>query len=280
MAHPQIAVFARMADGGAKATRAIEGQGTLLGRTMHGIDYDEVNDEIVVPQQFGQAILTFSGGANGEEKPIRVIQGSLTQLKAPDRLAVDPVNDEIFIPEGDKILVFPRKAHGNVAPIRVIQGPDTQLGARSMAVDPVNDLLVVAGDQRRGERGQGHLLIFNRTDAGNVKPRAVISGPKTLLTSVRNVRVYPPNGWILVAEDGVQSNQGGNRDQDAGIASFVAVFSIHDNGNVAPRWTIGGPDGRLRKPRGIALDPENKAVIISDKYLNAVLTYSLPEMYE
>ncbi len=62
--------------------------------------------------------------------------------------------------------------------------------------------------------------------------------------------------------------------------SYVAVFSIHDQGDVAPRWTIGGPDGTLQKPRGIDLDPENKTVIISDKYLNAVLTYSLPEMYE
>ena len=33
----------------------------MLGRTMHGIDYDEVRDEIVVPQQFGQAILIFKG---------------------------------------------------------------------------------------------------------------------------------------------------------------------------------------------------------------------------
>lgn len=268
MAHPQIAVFARMADGGAQATRAIEGQGTLLGRTMHAIDYDPIHDEIMVTQQFGQAILTFRGGADGEEAPIRVIQGSRTQLRAPSRLAVDPINGEIFVPEGDKILVYPREANGNVAPIRVLEGPDTQLGAAAVAVDPVHDLLIVAS--RTG------LFIFNRTDAGNVKPKAVISGPKTLLTSTRNVRVYPAKGWILVTNDGRQG-EGGNVEHPK---SYVAVFSIHDQGNVAPRWTIGGPDGMLQKPRGIDLDPENKAVIISDKYLNAVLTYSLPEMFE
>ncbi len=236
---------------------------------MHAIDYDAVNDEIVVPQQFGQAILTFRGGADGEEAPIRVIQGSRTQLRALDRLAVDPVNDEIFVPEGDKILVFPRKANGNVAPIRILEGPDTQLGAAAVAVDPVRDLLIVASRDRG-------LLIFNRTDAGNVKPKAVISGPRTLLTSTRNVRVYPDKGWILVANDGRQG-EGGDLEHPM---SYVAVFSIHDQGNVAPRWTIGGPDGTLQKPRGIDLDPENKTVIISDKYLNAVLTYSLPELYE
>ncbi len=81
MAHPQIAAFARLADGNAKPVRKIEGQKTLLGRTMHSIVYDEIHDEFVVPQQFGQAILTFRGGADGEEVPVRVIQGSLTQLR-------------------------------------------------------------------------------------------------------------------------------------------------------------------------------------------------------
>ena len=82
---------------------------------MHSIVYDEIHDEFVVPQQFGQAILTFRGGADGEEVPVRVIQGSLTQLRNPDRLGLDPVHNEIFVPQGNSVLVFPREAKGNVA---------------------------------------------------------------------------------------------------------------------------------------------------------------------
>ena len=55
----------------------------MLGRTMHGIDYDEIHDEIVVPQQLGQAIMIFKGTARGEEPPVRVIQGSRTMI-TPD----------------------------------------------------------------------------------------------------------------------------------------------------------------------------------------------------
>ena len=77
----------------------------MLGRTMHGIDYDHLHDEIVVPQQFGQAILIFKGSARGEEPPVRVIQGSKTRLIAMDRLAVDPYNDEIYVPEGETVEV-------------------------------------------------------------------------------------------------------------------------------------------------------------------------------
>jgi len=91
---------------------------------MHGFTYDEIHDEFTVPQQFAQAILTFAGGAEGETPPLRVIQGSRTRLEAPDRVAVDAVNNEIFVPEGDKVLVFDRMANGNVAPKRAIEGPD------------------------------------------------------------------------------------------------------------------------------------------------------------
>ena len=72
-----------------KANRKIEGQKTLLGRTMHSIAYNERRDEFVVPQPFAQALLTFRGAANGEEAPIRVIQGPKTMLVEPDRLALE-----------------------------------------------------------------------------------------------------------------------------------------------------------------------------------------------
>ena len=75
-----------------KASRKLEGQKTLLGRTMHSIVYSEKRDEFTVPQPFAQALLTFRGGANGEESPIRVIQGPKTQLAYPSSVYVDLKN--------------------------------------------------------------------------------------------------------------------------------------------------------------------------------------------
>ena len=57
---------------------------------MHDIRYDAVNDEFLVTNPFAQAILVFRGGAEGNEPPIRIIQGSNTQLRGVDRLDVDP----------------------------------------------------------------------------------------------------------------------------------------------------------------------------------------------
>jgi len=238
---------------------------------MHAIDYDEVNDEIVVPQQFAQAILTFRGSTSGNEPPVRVIQGSRTQLSRPDRLAVDGVHNETFVPDGGALLVFSSKAHGNVAPIRILEGSGDDLADGAVAVDPVNDVIVLAGSAGDWGDGDGHqLLIFDRMASGNAKPIRAIRGSNTLLRNTKNVRVSPAGGWILVAEDGMEGNTG---------LSFVGVWSIHDDGDVPPRWTIGGPNQDLLKPRGVALDPKNRAVIVSDKKLNAVLTYHVPELF-
>src|SRR5437667_11154230 len=176
-------------------------------------------------------------------------------------------------------------------PIRIIKGPDTQLGASALTIDPVNNLLIVSGNKPRargegrggggseegdfgeggegGGRGLGQILIFNRTDNGNVKPLRVINSPMadgaTLMTT------YPPRGWILAAV------KRGGRNSAAG--NYVGVWSINDNGPVPPRWTIGGPNGQLRDSRGIAVDPKHKTVMVSDKYVNGVLTYEIPEIF-
>ena len=142
----------------------------MLGRTMHAIGYDPIHDEIVVPHPFGQGILTFAGSVSGEVKPKRIIEGAHTRLVALDRLGIDPVHNEYFVPEGESILVFPREGNGDVAPIREITGPDTRIGgSRSVAVDPVRNLLIVLnqppstpGEKRRPGP---ELTIFDRMDA-------------------------------------------------------------------------------------------------------------------
>ena len=60
--------------------RVIEGGKTRLARTSHSIAFDEVNDEIVIPNSFAEAILFFRGGAEGDEAPIRIIQGPHSQF--------------------------------------------------------------------------------------------------------------------------------------------------------------------------------------------------------
>jgi hypothetical protein len=255
--------------------------------------YDEVNDELVVAGAFAQSILVYRGGANGDEPPIRVIQGPKTQIQMPGYgVYVDAVHNEIFLVEGrdrpgeEYILVFPRTANGDVAPLRVIKGPDTMLkNARSMAVDAVRNLIAVTS--RNG------MLIFNRTDNGNVKPRAIIKGPGG------NFRLLESKGYIVAASggggdgDGDGGGRGGAGARGAGggdnenattrrSGSVIRVWSITDNGNVPPLFELrnpnGGPGGGGNR---VALNPKEKEVVLGGAGIpESVEIYSFPEIFD
>jgi hypothetical protein len=227
-----------------------------MGRTMHGIEYNEVRDEIIVPQQFAQAIITFQGDAHGAQEPVRVIQGSRTQLKDPDTLALDAVHGEIFIPQDRSVLVFSAEADGNVAPLRVLE----QAAGSRLAVDPVNNLLVAGSNNA--------ISIYARTAAGHAKPIRTIKGPSLKLTGLRAIRLHPPLGLIFVAIRGKDDKE-----------PYVGVWNINDEGDVPPRWTFAGPGETLVKPFGMAIDPVHQTVMVSDMKRNAVLSYFVPEIF-
>lgn len=239
---------------------------------MHDIRYDETRDEFVVGNPFARAVLTFAGNANGEAAPVRTIQGPLTRLQNPDRVELDAIHGEIYVPNRDSILVFSRDANGDVAPIRVVEGPDTQLaGIRAIVVDPVNNLLIAGTDLRTGE--ESGLVIFERTANGNAKPLRIIRGPNTGIKRVTQMQVHSPGGWIVVTQPGaadVQEPEG----------AFVGVWSIYDDGDAPPKWVIGGPKSKLKKPRGVALDPKNQEMIVADMRVNAVFTFHFPELFK
>ena len=273
MAHPQIAVFARLANGGDAPSRVIAGQATKLSRTMHDIRYDSAHDEIVVSNPFAQALLAFKGDANGDAAPLRYIQGPHTNLHTPDVFEIDTVHGEIFVPDVSGILVFPLGASGDVAPLRHIRYK-SGVGEGSIAVDPIHNVVVESGNATVNGKRQASLLIFNRTADGDDKPIRTIAGPKTGIIGTRQLAIYPPRGWIVVS----QITSGEDPEPQG---AFVGVWSVNDNGDVPPKWKIEGkPSNILKKPRGITLDPKHKELIVSDMRLNAVLTYYFPEMYQ
>jgi hypothetical protein len=262
----------------------------MFTRTIHDMAYDNVHDEIIVPSFYAFAILTFRGDANGNVAPVRKIWGPHTRLKNPQAVAVDGVHGEIFVPQGNQVLVFPREADGDVAPIRVVEGPDTGLGAGRVTIDPVHDLLITAnatgeaaeagggGGGRGGGRRLAAIRIFDRTANGNAKPLRIITGEAT--KDAWLMTMYPEKGVIFaVVRPG---NTGGLEGDISGrylLDDYVGVWSVFDNGDVPPRLTIGGPNVLLKDARGIAVDPKSKDVMVSDKTLNAVFRFHVPEAF-
>ncbi len=290
MGHSQIAAFARLANGNVKPTRTIFGQNTGITRNIHGFSYDPVKDEIVIPQFHAQAIMTFRGGANGDEKPIRMLHGPDVKIANTDKVEIDPVHRETFVPVIGAIMVFPSDADGNVQPVRVLKGPDTQLPAKaslpsSVAVDPIHDVMFV---------GQGgRFLVFNRTDSGNAKPRAILRAPKN--TTLGAPYIYPEAGLLFAAVKARESDTPGAAEAAvaAGVVgnenynqysekTYMGVWSINDTGDTPPRWMIGGPpNGIMRDPVGtVVVDGKRQDVFIPDRYTNSILIYHVPEIFK
>ena len=282
MTHPQIAAFARLAKENTPPTRALEGQKTLISRTIHGFAYDAIHDEIIVSSPLTQAILVFRGGASGEERPIRVIQGPHTQILgdaygANDKVSVDPVNNEILISNGtggikgdgpipNSILIFDREANGDVAPKRALIVPNSQVQGKKppVGVDPMHDLLLV--------NVPNAMLIFDRTASGNAKPKAVIAGPKSGMSTIDTFQLYPQKNWIVGGCSG----------------GAICAWNILDNGDVPPRWRIPVQQITGYVASGIALDPVHKEIFLSaagqsvpspSGIMNSVITFSWPEIF-
>jgi DNA-binding beta-propeller fold protein YncE len=283
---PRIAVFARSANGNAAPTRIIDGQATKLGRTVHGIAYDPIHDEIVVPNPLAGAILVFRAAATGAEAPIRVIQGARTCLSTPHSVSIDTTHQEILVGDlsSGAVLVFPWNANGDLPPLRKISGPKTRLGhVVGLGVDPAKDLLVVANSDE--------IVTFNRTDDGDVAPRSIIRGPKSGIgeepwqLQLHQGRIFVaasnhlhqwvyPSGQIKPAPHSVSVPHDPWNDPAQG---FVGVWNIFDNGDVPP---LGMLKQGLRHPSGLALDIENREVFVSDSVDNSVRAFHVPEFFK
>jgi hypothetical protein len=253
---------------------------------MHGIFYDPKHDEIVVPVALGGAVLTLAGGANGGDAPLRVLQGPKTGLVQPDTLYVDVEHDEMIVDSGDdSVLVFPRTASGDAAPIRKIGGPKTQIrNIYGMSVDAVRNLIVVGNRVDMGGReSTDGILIFNRTDNGDVAPRGVISGPRTGIIKIRQVVVDEARGQIFATiknnfeyyDPAHERPTPWNPDK----TGFIGVWSVNDSGDVPPRGVIKGPASGLVWPAGVAINPANHEVYTIDSVSNALFMFNMPEFF-
>jgi hypothetical protein len=117
------------------------------------------------------------------------------------------------------------------------------------------------------------MMIFDRTANGNVRPKAVITGPKSEMGTVETFQVYPPRGLVIA----------GGRD------GSIGAWSVEDTGDVPPRFKIPAKQLTDYEPLGIALDPIHKEVTFvaaaSARYrpangvMAAVMTFSWPEIY-
>ena len=230
-----ITAYPLTANGNVAPVRTIVGAGTGLSVPV-GLAVDAVNNELIVANQGGAAssVTVYARTANGNASPVRTIAGAATGLDRAQGLALDTVNNEIFVQNnGATILAYARTANGNAAPLRTLSGAAAGFNnnAYGIAVDTVNNELVVA-DQINS------ILVFARTANGNTAPLRTITGAATGLNFPEDVAVDTVNNELVVA------NASGNS---------VTVYSRTASGNAAPLRTISGAATALNSPFFVAV---------------------------
>ena len=255
-----VTVYAPTAVGDAAPVRTIAGAATGFN-TPSGLTVDPVNSELYVGDFFGGAVRVFALGASGNVAPLRTFSGSNTGILQPRMAAVDTAHNEIFVPDIlDSIRVFPRTPGGNVAPTRVISGSNTKIdNAVSIAFDPGADEIFVSSYNVGGPQVPG-ILVFNRTDSGNVAPKRIITGSNTQFGTFTNFLTLDLANGELFA----QGNNG----------TGIVVFNLTDNGNVAPKRDLTGPATGMIKNGAIRVDAANNRVMTDN--LGSVALFSAP----
>jgi len=246
-----------------------------MTRSAHYIYYDDIHDELIMANTLAQAILTFRGGADKNEAPIRILMGPKTQIQSPEYgITVDPVNNELYVSEYDRVLVFRRDANGDEPPLRILEGPKTELqnpwgtvAIRGVGVDWVNNVLIAT----TYFQNRGRILMFDRTASGNTAPIRRISGPRSGITGATySVRMYPPKGWILNP-----------------IGGKIGVWSVFDSGDIPPLYLLenaaagegGGEGGGFGGGLGdrFAFNPNTKEIYSYRDH--GIETFSFPEIF-
>jgi DNA-binding beta-propeller fold protein YncE len=262
-----LPVFPREARGNAAPSRYL-----AAPHGAFGIAVDESKQEMLLTVQHQNSVVVYRKQAAGEEKPLREIVGSDTQLEDPHGIALDTKNKLIFVSnfgnaqvsepgtrggrraagtygkfEPPSITVYPLDAAGNVKPLWTIEGSQTTMNWPShLAVHQERQELFVAND------ADDSILVFRTTDKGNVAPIRTIKGPNTGIKNPPGIALDPKNGEISVASMGSHA---------------VLFFPITANGDVKPTRIIrGGPADQpalnIGNPGAVGYDSKRDQILV------------------
>ena len=237
---PEVAVYRKGASGNEKPLRSLQGESTRLS-DVHGVVLDQ-KKQLMLVTNWGHvsdakvagtgrfedpSITVYPMGASGDTSPIRVIQGSRTQLNWPAQMALDPDTGDIYVANdiGHSVLVFKETDQGNAAPTRVIKGNRTGLlNPSGVFVDQKHHELWVANF------GNSSAVVYPLDANGNVAPIRTIVGGNTRLVFPTGIAV-DAGGRTYVANKGSNGNY-----------VSVTVYAAGATGNARPRpgrrrWT-------------------------------------------
>jgi DNA-binding beta-propeller fold protein YncE len=214
-----------------------------------GVALDLKNDEIAVTVEQINKVLVYRRLAEGDEKPLRIIQGPDTGLADPHGIFIDAENNEIVVANHDSY----HDASSSQEQSTTVQA-ELARGNATLSV-PVER---IEPRTSNGKFVEASITVYSRTAKDNASPARVIRGPRTELSLPMKVYVDTVHNELFVANSGSNS---------------ILVFSRTANGNVAPLRKIEGDATKLKKPVGLFVDTKNDEVWATSPELHSINVY-------
>ncbi len=268
-----ISVYPRSVNGLVGPTRVLTD--SLNG--PHQITINAATKELIVANNPGQAIRFFNADVTSPNfgALTRSIVGPATGLLYPLGIAVDSVNNELFVSNDDhsgagySITVYSLStlgAGGNVTPVRTITGSATRLSSPAGIAVVGNEIYVVNYDGF-ATNGGAAIAVYARDASGNVPPLRMIQGPSTRLNRPQGI-AFDWSGRLYVANSAFNQPN---------VKGSILVFNTTDSGDAAPFLSLEGDATLLCHPISMALDTLAMEITVANGggCSTAVTTYSL-----
>ncbi len=263
--------FSDEAQGDVAPLSLIGGASTGLLTPTSGT-FDGGEGVIYIGDFYGQAVRVFPAYASGDIAPIRTL--STPFLGQPRQPAFAAAHDElVLVGSGCCIQAYARTASGSDGPLRMLNwgggsGSVTQLNNASATtyLAATDEVAVIDYDMQPPYASK--ILVFNRTDAGNIAPKRVIQGASTGFGSDLSGLAWDASSRRLFAL--VQRPL-----SDGNHSGHIFAFDDQANGDVAPLREIAGADTALDSVAtdeylaGIAIDWIHHRLLVTTSINNS-----------
>jgi len=229
-----INIFPLTAEGNSAPAREIH-----VPHASGGVSFDIKNDEIYITTEHSNRISVYSRKAQGDDDPLRIIQGPNTSLADPHGIYVDAERNEVLVTN-----------HGNWRKTRTgeafaLHGDSKFAFMRGSFSHPG---IVEPLGPSTGKFMPPSVMVFSRTANGDVGPLRTIQGPHTRLNVAVGITRDPDSGEIVVANSGDNS---------------ILFFEGNANGDVAPLRVLAGPATSLKGATGVAIDTKHNELWVT-----------------
>jgi hypothetical protein len=227
-----MTVFNRQAKGNVPPTRELD-----VPKGTYGIAVDEAAEEMFFAIQHDSAVSVYRKYANGDEPPIRLIQGDKTLLGDAHGIALDTRKQLLFVSN---------YGYSSSRNADVSVGSGRRQREKPKPNWPLQRAVAIPGT---GKILPPSINIYPLKAHGDVPPLRIIQGDKTQLNMPSHLSMDEANGELYVAND---------------MGNSILVFDSSANGDVAPKRILKGPKTLIQNPTGVFLDLKNDELWVAN----------------